>query len=37
MPFGGFKDSGVGREEDIGELLSYTQLKSIHLPVGPNA
>lgn len=31
MPFGGFKSSGLGREESIDELLSYTQLKSIHI------
>ena len=29
QPFGGYKDSGIGREEDIDELLSYTQLKSV--------
>lgn len=28
-PFGGYKDSGIGREEDLDELLSYTQLKSV--------
>ncbi|MCE0762022.1 aldehyde dehydrogenase family protein [Pseudonocardia kujensis] len=31
MPFGGFKSSGLGREESLDELLSYTQLKSIHI------
>jgi acyl-CoA reductase-like NAD-dependent aldehyde dehydrogenase len=30
LPFGGYKQSGVGSEEGIEELLSYTQLKSIH-------
>ena len=30
-PFGGFKDSGIGREEDLGELLSYTQLKNVNV------
>ncbi|MFK4548117.1 betaine-aldehyde dehydrogenase [Streptomyces tendae] len=29
--FGGFKDSGLGREEDIAELESYTQTKSVHV------
>ena len=29
--FGGFKDSGVGREEDPGELLSYTQVKNVNV------
>lgn len=31
MPFGGYKSSGIGREESIEELLSYTRIKSIHL------
>lgn len=30
-PFGGFKDSGLGREEDVDELLSYTQTKNVHV------
>ncbi|GAA3889328.1 aldehyde dehydrogenase family protein [Leifsonia kafniensis] len=30
-PYGGVKNSGIGREEDLGELLSYTQTKSIHI------
>ena len=30
-PFGGFKDSGVGREHSIDELMSYTQLKNINI------
>ena len=30
-PFGGFKDSGIGREEDLGELLSYTQIKNVNV------
>jgi len=29
--FGGYKQSGVGREEDANELLSYTQVKNIHI------
>lgn len=29
--FGGVKDSGVGREEGIEELLSYTQAKNVHI------
>jgi len=29
--FGGYKQSGVGREEDVNELLSYTQVKNIHI------
>ncbi len=31
LPFGGYKQSGLGREEGIEELLSYTQVKTIHL------
>jgi betaine-aldehyde dehydrogenase len=30
-PFGGFKNSGLGREEDIEELESYTQTKNVHI------
>lgn len=30
-PFGGTKNSGVGREECMEELLSYTQQKSLHV------
>jgi betaine-aldehyde dehydrogenase len=29
--FGGVKNSGIGREEDLGELLSYTETKTIHV------
>jgi 2-formylbenzoate dehydrogenase len=31
MPFGGVKSSGIGREESLEELLSYTQLKSVNV------
>lgn len=31
MPFGGWKNSGVGTEEDLDELLSYTRPKSINV------
>lgn len=30
-PFGGFKSSGIGREGNMEELVSYTQLKSINV------
>jgi len=30
-PFGGVKNSGVGREEGIEELQSYTQLKNVYV------
>jgi betaine-aldehyde dehydrogenase len=29
LPFGGVKLSGLGRENNLGELLSYTQEKSV--------
>jgi acyl-CoA reductase-like NAD-dependent aldehyde dehydrogenase len=31
VPFGGVKQSGVGREESLDELLSYTQLKTVNV------
>ena len=30
-PFGGFKQSGIGREECLGELLAFTREKNIHI------
>jgi len=30
-PYGGVKNSGVGREEELDELLSYTQTKNVHI------
>jgi aldehyde dehydrogenase (NAD+)/betaine-aldehyde dehydrogenase len=36
-PFGGYKNSGLGREEGIDELLSYTETKTIHLMLGGGA
>ena len=30
-PFGGYKQSGLGREECLEELLAYTQEKNIHI------
>ena len=30
-PFGGFKDSGIGREHSIDELMSYTQIKNVNV------
>jgi acyl-CoA reductase-like NAD-dependent aldehyde dehydrogenase len=35
LPFGGFKNSGVGGEEALEELLSYTQVKAVHIQVTP--
>lgn len=31
VPFGGYKDSGLGREECLEELLAYTQIKAINI------
>jgi betaine-aldehyde dehydrogenase len=30
-PFGGMKDSGTGREEDLSELESFTQMQNVHI------
>ncbi len=30
-PFGGYKNSGIGREHSLDELLSYTQIKNINV------
>ena len=29
--FGGYKKSGIGREEGLEELLAYTQVKNVHV------
>ena len=29
--FGGYKQSGMGREEGLEELLAYTQIKHVHV------
>ena len=34
VPYGGFKNSGIGREEGISELLSYTEEKVINIVIG---
>jgi betaine-aldehyde dehydrogenase len=31
VPFGGYKESGIGREECLEELLSFTQTKSVSI------
>jgi betaine-aldehyde dehydrogenase len=31
VPFGGYKQSGIGREECLDELLSYTQIKNVNV------
>ena len=32
-PFGGFKQSGIGREESFDELLEFTQIKNVNIPL----
>src|SRR5258705_2323448 len=34
-PFGGYKQSGVGREECLEELIAFTQEKNIHVNLTP--
>jgi betaine-aldehyde dehydrogenase len=36
VPFGGVKQSGLGREESIEELLACTQLKNVNVTLGCN-
>jgi betaine-aldehyde dehydrogenase len=36
-PFGGMKQSGIGREECLGELLAFTQEKNIYISLGSSA
>ena len=36
-PFGGFKQSGIGREECFEELMAFTQEKNIHIRLKPAA
>ena len=31
VPFGGYKQSGIGREESIKELYTFTQTKNVHI------
>jgi acyl-CoA reductase-like NAD-dependent aldehyde dehydrogenase len=31
VPFGGYKNSGIGREEGVDEIISYTEEKSINV------
>lgn len=34
VPFGGMKNSGVGREEALEEMLDYTEIKTINIILG---
>ena len=33
VPFGGYKSSGLGREECLEELLEFTQIKAINISI----
>ncbi|KAA3672880.1 aldehyde dehydrogenase family 9 member A1 [Paragonimus westermani] len=35
IPFGGYKQSGFGRENSLETLLSYTQIKAVYVEGGP--
>ena len=35
-PFGGYKQSGIGREECFEEMVAYTQEKNIHVRLRPS-
>ncbi|MEU8276608.1 aldehyde dehydrogenase family protein [Microbispora bryophytorum] len=37
LPFGGVKNSGLGREEHVEELLSFTQVKAVSLDLQPGS
>ncbi|MGH8959292.1 MAG: aldehyde dehydrogenase family protein, partial [Acidimicrobiia bacterium] len=34
MPFGGYKQSGIGRENSLTTIGHYTQLKSVYVEMG---
>jgi betaine-aldehyde dehydrogenase len=34
VPFGGYKQSGIGRENSLVTLEHYTQLKSVYVEMG---
>jgi aldehyde dehydrogenase (NAD+) len=34
VPFGGYKDSGVGRQNGVAGFDQYTEIKSVGYPVG---
>jgi betaine-aldehyde dehydrogenase len=34
MPFGGYKQSGIGRENSLTTINHYTQLKSVYVEMG---
>ena len=34
VPFGGYKQSGIGRENSLAAINHYTQLKSVYVEMG---
>jgi len=34
VPFGGYKNSGIGKEEGMDEIISYTEAKTINIILG---
>jgi len=34
LPWGGYKQSGIGRENGVGGVESWTQLKSVYVEMG---
>jgi aldehyde dehydrogenase (NAD+) len=37
LPFGGYKQSGIGREKGLGALHEYTQVKNVCVLAKPPA
>jgi Aldehyde dehydrogenase family len=35
MPFGGYKDSGIGRENGVEAINEFTQVKSVWVELDP--
>ncbi len=31
VPYGGYKNSGIGQDEDFSEIESYTQVKTVNI------
>jgi aldehyde dehydrogenase (NAD+) len=37
MPFGGYKSSGIGRENGLNAIYDFTQVKSVWIETQPTA